>query len=378
MSATTTTPSTNGHAVVPKSSPLGLLTVLADAHKRLAEATDFTDIKMIRDQAAAFTRLLHQQRHGLVAMNAAAELKLCAERKLGGILADTVDHGGGHRARLSQTIRPDGVSKYQSSRWQMIASIPDRDFQQHLAQVKGRDEELTTSAVLHLARTLDIRARHHRRRQEAFDFARDHPDAGGILTGDMSVLEDHLEDDSVALFLCDLPYDQASLPLYDRLADLAARKLKPGGFVAVYVGRLYLDRIMAKMSARLAYFWLVAIRFHSRGPSLVRRRVWQCWACVLIYQRQPPATPPPTWFADLLDGAGRQKDLHEHQQHELEAAALIETFSSPGDLVVDPAAGCGTVLAAAKSSGRRWLGAELDAGTARAARRRLADTIPVS
>jgi site-specific DNA-methyltransferase (adenine-specific) len=134
---------------------------------------------------------------------------------------------------------------------------------------------------------------------------------------------------------------------------------------------------MAELGRHLDYFWLIAVRFHARGPSLCRRRIWQSWASILVYQK-PPATPPPSWFQDLIDGGGREKDLHAHQQAELEAASLIETFSSPGDLIVDPCCGAGTNLVAAKSSGRRWLGAELDAGTARAARRRLAGTVPVS
>jgi DNA modification methylase len=57
---------------------------------------------------------------------------------------------------------------------------------------------------------------------------------------------------------------------------------------------------------------------------------------------------------------------------------MVETFSDPGDRVVDPACGCGTVLAAAKAAGRRWLGAEIDAATADLARQRLAGTAPVS
>lgn len=53
---------------------------------------------------------------------------------------------------------------------------------------------------------------------------------------------------------------------------------------------------------------------------------------------------------------------------------LIGKFSSPGDLVLDPFAGSGTTLLAAKITKRRYIGMELDAGYVTIARNRLATT----
>ena len=39
---------------------------------------------------------------------------------------------------------------------------------------------------------------------------------------------------------------------------------------------------------------------------------------------------------------------------------LIETFSAPGDIVLDPFCGLGSTLEAAQSCGRAFLGVELD------------------
>jgi site-specific DNA-methyltransferase (adenine-specific) len=41
---------------------------------------------------------------------------------------------------------------------------------------------------------------------------------------------------------------------------------------------------------------------------------------------------------------------------------LVETFSTPGNLVLDPFAGSGSSLIAAKALSRDWLGIELDVG----------------
>lgn len=51
---------------------------------------------------------------------------------------------------------------------------------------------------------------------------------------------------------------------------------------------------------------------------------------------------------------------------------LIEAFSQPGQLVLDPFAGSGSTLVAAAISGRRYLGVELEQGYCRVARERLA------
>ena len=46
------------------------------------------------------------------------ELKLRAERRLGELLKETVEHEGGKVAALSNNLLPEGVSRMQSSRWQ--------------------------------------------------------------------------------------------------------------------------------------------------------------------------------------------------------------------------------------------------------------------
>ena len=46
------------------------------------------------------------------------ELKLRAERRLGELLKDTVEHEGGTAAVVSNRLLPEAVSRMQSSRWQ--------------------------------------------------------------------------------------------------------------------------------------------------------------------------------------------------------------------------------------------------------------------
>lgn len=54
-------------------------------------------------------------------------------------------------------------------------------------------------------------------------------------------------------------------------------------------------------------------------------------------------------------------DLHPTQKPLRVLLPLVEAFSRPGDIVLDPFAGSGSSLLAAKALGRNWLGVEMDA-----------------
>jgi DNA modification methylase len=69
---------------------------------------------------------------------------------------------------------------------------------------------------------------------------------------------------------------------------------------------------------------------------------------------------------------GVQDKSHHEWGHGLEEIQYyIDTATEPGDLVVDPCVGGGTVAVACKRSGRRFIGTELDPVTAAGARQRV-------
>lgn len=81
--------------------------------------------------------------------NQCAEIKLRAERKAGEMLAaDGPAHGGDRRSETrshGETLNGLGITKSQSSRWQSIASIPETRFEQHVAETRQANRELTTA-----------------------------------------------------------------------------------------------------------------------------------------------------------------------------------------------------------------------------------------
>jgi hypothetical protein len=172
------------------------------------------------------------------------------------------------------------------------------------------------------------------------------------------------------LFLSDPPYVQAES--YERLAELAAAKLKAGGLCLAYTGQLYFQANMAAMSKHLEYWWLFAVQFSGQQNAIHSRHLQNCWKPILAFAKRP-IRPAPAWLRDSLAGGGRDKEFHEWGKHESEASYLIQRLTEPGALVVDAYCGGGMVPAACKATGRRWLATEVDATTARVARKRLAD-----
>ena len=53
-----------------------------------------------------------------------------------------------------------------------------------------------------------------------------------------------IPDNSIDLIFTDPPYGKEYLPLYQELAKLAVRVLKPGGSLVFFVGHIILDQVI--------------------------------------------------------------------------------------------------------------------------------------
>jgi modification methylase len=74
----------------------------------------------------------------------------------------------------------------------------------------------------------------------------------------------------------------------------------------------------------------------------------------------------------LKDGAGRK--AHPTQKPEALLYRIVVATTDPGDVVLDPFLGSGTVATVAIRSGRAFLGIELNPAYVEIARRRIAET----
>jgi len=181
-----------------------------------------------------------------------------------------------------------------------------------------------------------------------------------IRRGDFREVLADLPDRSVDIILTDPPYTQEYLPIWSDLGAFAARVLKPTGVLLAYSGQLHLPEVLAMLTKHLRWWWMCAIRHSGASGYIVAggRRIVNQWKPLLILT---PRDAPPllAQFADLIEGGGRQKELHNWEQSTDEALRILQTFGQPNALVVDPFAGSGSFGRAALQAGMRFIGAEI-------------------
>jgi site-specific DNA-methyltransferase (adenine-specific) len=109
--------------------------------------------------------------------------------------------------------------------------------------------------------------------------------------------------------------------------------------------------------------------FPKRYTSTTRYTRYQ-HECAHLLVKGIPLVPKET-IGDVIDWSYTGNKLHPTQKPLSVLLPLVESFSRPGATVLDPFAGSGSSLFAAKMLGRSYIGVELDADYHDIARRRL-------
>lgn len=139
----------------------GALAQISQARRFLEQAKDLTDIKAVKDMAEAARLYARARRLGLETENAAAEIKVRADRKLGETLATTAKNRGGQPEQRGSTPTPRvgveqpaptlaelGISHNESSNAQAIASLPDDVFEDVITETKEAGKPLATKPLV--------------------------------------------------------------------------------------------------------------------------------------------------------------------------------------------------------------------------------------
>lgn len=182
-----------------------------------------------------------------------------------------------------------------------------------------------------------------------------------IIVKDIRLLTaDDIASESVDCIITDPPYPKDYIELFDDLGALAARVLKPGGSLVVMTGQLYLPRYLELLSKHLTYHWLLA--YTTPGGQAVQ--VWNqevntFWKPLLWFVKDQRDA---RWVSDVINTPVNANDKQHHHwgQSEFGMAAMVDKFTNPGDVVLDPFLGGGTTGLVCKERGRKFIGVEID------------------
>jgi len=159
---------------------------------------------------------------------------------------------------------------------------------------------------------------------------------------------------SIDAIITDPPYSKEYLKDWKDLSLIAKKILKPSGFLITYSGILNLNEVFKIFDKNLIYYWQFII-LHAGVKQLINPRNIFCgYKPILIYQKEPFKRIN-NQIEDIIEGAGREKEEHPWQQAEDEIKVLIETFTKPNDLILDPFAGSGTIPVACHKLKRKVL-----------------------
>jgi site-specific DNA-methyltransferase (adenine-specific) len=203
-----------------------------------------------------------------------------------------------------------------------------------------------------------------------------------LIHGDCLTVLPTLPAESVNFILTDPPYlaryksrDGRTVPNDDNSRWLKPafaemyRVLEQDSFAVSFYGWPHADRFLT--AYRQAGFRVVGhLAFPKRYTSTSKFLRYQ-HECAHLLAKGNPKQPGST-IGDVIDWTYSGNKLHPTQKPLSVLLPLIETFSAPQGLVLDPFSGSGSTLLAAKTLGRNYLGIELDANYCELAQQRLA------
>lgn len=332
------------------------------AKQAIMECKTIDEVKEIRDKAEALRMYAKQSGESLQVQNNVAEIKIRADKRIGEISRDlptnqfkglnnvSLSHDGG--TTKTQILKDAGIKHHE--RFEAIANLPEDLFEQHIEKVKRSNTELTSVGLLKAAKDFVKQVK----RTEQSEAARDIKVDVDFRLGDFEEVFADIPDGSVDCIITDPPYPKEFIECWTKLSRFAKRVLKPNGFCIAYSGQMNLPEVMNRMSENLTYYWTFSL-IHTGSRQLINGRSLFCgWKPILIFQNGFKKLETP--FDDFIMGSGMEKTEHKWQQGKDELRHLIENFTRPGDLIIEPFAGGGTTIIAALELKRNIKAAEID------------------
>lgn len=343
------------------------------AKSALAKAQSIHEVLEIKSSAMAMA-LLADARGAKETAIIAKEIELRSARKAGDFLQDIQRRSpmfAGGEAEPStvykETLNASGVGRTTAWRWQQLADLPDEEFEAYIAKGHEKDHELSTRGAVSVARRYKRDRKQERERKAiiekaepqqwlAGEFQLDHVYVADTIT---KQFRDTLPDDFIDMIATDPPWSEEGLECYEGLGALAVKKLRPGGICMAYTTPLYMPECIELLSAYLDYVWTVCAWQPDNNIRIWKWELYPTYKPILIFKKPGGTKPTFDWSPDGLK-VTRQKSWHQWEQGPDAFFRYIRIFTNPGDLVVDPFSGGGTVPYCAKRLNRHFIAFDKD------------------
>lgn len=293
--------------------------------------------------AAAYAQLWRG--HG-AATTEAKSLQMFCEIQLGQVLGPNPGSGGDHTSAAFRANSHDDL---------LVPAYVVSDLRRFFGHADALVEAIRNGARSRRSLLLKI--------DEWEAAGRAEPTAGDldVRRGDFRDVLGQVGPGSVALVLTDPPYPSEYLPLWDDLGAWSAEALVEGGSLVAYSGQGNLLDVTDRLRRHLRYWWQLVL-IHGQSQMIPGKWVSAGYKPLLWFVREHRAGR--AMLADTVRGGTPRKtvptgDDGSWAQGVEELAPIISALTAPGDLIVDPFAGSGTVGLAALRFGRRFIGAEI-------------------
>jgi len=317
-----------------------------------------------------------------------AELVTLSEMRMGEMLSEIPKASGGDRRSESfkkgidapfettkaDTIADIGISRDAAKRYQQMAAHPDI-VEQAIAEARENDDIVSRASVLRkIKESKKQEQRKEREERKRFTVAEAFPsDSCRLFVSDIRDGLPEIADESVDAVITDPPYPKEYIGLYRDLSRVSERVLKPGGVLIVMVGQSYLPDVIRMLDECMTYHWCLSyLTPGGQAPHLFQRNVNTFWKPVLWYMK---GGYDGDCIGDVLksDVNDNDKRFHAWGQSESGMSSIVERFTDPGDLILDPFLGGGTTGTVALATGRKFIGCDIDSASVNTAEQRIRD-----
>ncbi len=287
--------------------------------------------------------------------------------KGGEILAESPKYNGARPSDTgSQAATPSlsdiGMTKSQSSRWQKMASVDEDKRQEYYDKLLDKEEIPTMTGLLKIAKALTKKDK--KEEQQAII------DTIEVPEGDWTKLGNHLlfcGDTSKTEFWQSIPQAAFAFadPPYNADADEWDNDfnwdhdwlIKKAPIVCVTPGISSIQSFFQN-NTTMPYSWSMAIWIKN---GMTRGNIgFGNWIYAAIFSNDSIYRNAQDFMAVTIKTSQTDVTSHKGRKPLDMIINLIELFTEPGDIIIDPFLGSGTTLLAAEHTGRQCIGGEIN------------------